>query len=58
MGNEIFRPIDPETAKAISDTVKLGSDVGARWKMNCFSVSRIKQCVVSWLRRKNLSGPN
>jgi hypothetical protein len=27
MGNEIFRPIDPETAKAVSDVAKLGSDV-------------------------------
>jgi hypothetical protein len=27
MGNEIIRPIDPETAKAVSDVAKLGSDV-------------------------------
>jgi hypothetical protein len=27
VGNEIIRPIDPETAKAISDTAKLGSDL-------------------------------
>jgi hypothetical protein len=27
MGNEIVRPIDPETAKAMSDVAKLGSDL-------------------------------
>ena len=27
MGNESVRPIDPETAKAVSDVAKLGSDV-------------------------------
>jgi hypothetical protein len=27
MGNEIIRPIDPETAKAVSDVAKFGSDL-------------------------------